>query len=55
MLEAVPFVDEGGEGQAPLSVGDLYANGISNARMERSVEDGLADARAKIYEGGVRP
>ena len=40
------FTDEGGEHQAPLGVGHLYANGISNACMECGMKDGLANARA---------
>ena len=48
MLEPALFADEGGERQAPLGVGHLYANGVANVCMECSMEDGLADARAEV-------
>ena len=55
VLKSVLFTDEGGEGQAPLSIGYLYANGVPDARMKRGVKDRFSSTRAEVYEGGVRP
>ena len=55
VLKSVLFADEGGEGQSPLSIGYLYANGVPDARMKRGVKDRCSNTRAEVYEGGVRP